>query len=73
MRVLITLNLDCQGRNCDSRSCQGGTAVLRLPPAGPAVWAAAAVTTVALLRWPKLQPLPLLIIGAALFALIAAL
>jgi chromate transporter len=51
----------------------GGIAVLRLSPAGPAVWAAAAVTTLALLRWPKLHPLPLLALGAALFALIAAL
>ena len=51
----------------------GGIAVLRLAPAGPAVWAAALVTTVALLRWPKLHPLLLLALGAALFALIAAL
>lgn len=51
----------------------GGIAVLRLSPGGPAVWAAALVTTAALLRWPKLHPLPLLAAGAALFALFAAL
>jgi chromate transporter len=51
----------------------GGIAVLRLSPGGPAVWAAALLTTAALLRWPKLHPLPLLAAGAVLFALIAAL
>ena len=52
---------------------RGGIAVLRFSPAGPAVWAAAIVTTAALLRWPKLHPLPLLLAGAALFAAVAAL
>ena len=51
----------------------GGIAVLRLSPGGPAVWAAALLTTAALLRWPKLHPLPLLAAGAVLFALVAAL
>jgi hypothetical protein len=37
------------------------------------VWAAAIVTTAALLRWPKLHPVPLLAAGGALFAVIAAL
>src|SRR3954466_5772211 len=32
----------------------GGLAVLRASPGGPAVWFAAIVTTVALLRWPKM-------------------
>jgi chromate transporter len=49
----------------------GGIAVLRVSPGGPAVWAAALVTTAALLRWPKLHPVPLLAAGAALFALLA--
>jgi chromate transporter len=51
----------------------GGLAVLRASPGGPAVWAAAIVTTAALLRWPKLHPVPLLAAGGALFAVIAAL
>jgi chromate transporter len=51
----------------------GGIAVLRASPGGWPVWAAAALTTVALLRWPKLHPVPLLLAGAALFAVIGAL
>jgi chromate transporter len=51
----------------------GGIAVLRLSPGGPAVWAAALVTTAAFLRWPKLHPVPLLAAGGALFAAVAAL
>ncbi len=51
----------------------GGIAVLRASPAGWPVWAAAAVTTAALLRWPKLHPVPLLLGGGALFAVLAVL
>jgi chromate transporter len=50
----------------------GGIAVLRASPAGWPVWAAATVTTAALLRWPRLHPVPLLLAGAALFGLTAA-
>ena len=50
-----------------------GVAVLRASPAGWPVWAAAAATTAALLRWPKLHPVPLLLGGGALFGLIAIL
>ncbi|HEX3953010.1 MAG TPA: chromate transporter [Stellaceae bacterium] len=48
----------------------GGIVVLRTMAAGWPVWAAAAITTGALLRWPKLHPIPLLLTGAALFALL---
>ncbi|HVC57248.1 MAG TPA: chromate transporter [Stellaceae bacterium] len=50
----------------------GGIAVLRASPAGWPEWLAAAVTTAALLRWPRLHPVPLLLGGAALFGLLAA-
>lgn len=50
----------------------GGIALLRAEPGGWPVWAAAAITTIALLRWPKLNPLLLLLVGAALFALLPA-
>jgi chromate transporter len=50
----------------------GGVAVLRASPSGWPVWAAAIVTTAALLRWPRLHPVPLLLGGAALFGLLAA-
>ncbi len=50
----------------------GGLVVLRASPAGWPVWAAAIVTTAALLRWPGLHPVPLLLGGAALFGLLAA-
>ena len=51
----------------------GGIAVLRASPGGPAVWVAAIATTLALLRWPKLHPVPLLLGGAALFGVLGAL
>src|SRR5579862_949624 len=49
----------------------GGIVVLRASPAGWPVWAAATVTTAALLRWPGLHPVPLLLLGAVLFGLLA--
>ena len=49
----------------------GGIVVLRASPAGWPVWAAAIVTTAALLCWPRLHPVPLLLAGAALFGLLA--
>jgi len=48
----------------------GGIAVLRASPAGPAVWIAAGVTTAALIYWPKLHPVPLLVASGAVFGLI---
>jgi len=51
----------------------GGIAVLRASPGGPAVWVAAIATTLALLRWPKLHPVPLLLGGAVLFGMLGAL
>jgi len=48
----------------------GGIAVLRALPGGPAVWVAAIATMVALLRWPKMHPVPLLLGTAALFGLL---
>ena len=50
----------------------GGIVVLRASPAGWPVWAAAILATAALLRWPRLNPLPLLLGGGVLFALAAA-
>jgi chromate transporter len=47
-----------------------GIVVLRASPAGPAVWIAAGLTTVALLHWPKMHPVPLFIASGALFGLI---
>src|SRR5713226_5771295 len=49
----------------------GGIVVLRASPSGWPVWAAAVVTTAALLRWPQLHPVPPLLAGAALFGLLA--
>jgi chromate transporter len=49
----------------------GGIAVLQAA-GGAAIWAAAAVATVVLLRWPRLNPLYLFAISGALFALVAA-
>ena len=49
----------------------GGIVVLRASPAGWPVWAAAIVTAAALLRWPRLHPVPLLLAGGALFGLVA--
>jgi chromate transporter len=51
----------------------GGIAVLRISPGGPAVWVAAVVETVLLLRWPRLHPVVLFGAGGALFALLAVL
>jgi len=49
----------------------GGIAVLRISPGGPAVWGAAIVATVLLLRWPRLHPLILFAAGGGLFGLAA--
>jgi chromate transporter len=49
----------------------GGIAVLRVSPGGPAVWAAAIVSTALILRWPSLHPLALFAAGGALFGLAA--
>jgi chromate transporter len=48
----------------------GGIALLRAEPGGWPIWAAAAITTVGLLRWPNLNPLLLLLAGAVLFAVL---
>src|SRR5215469_11354134 len=45
----------------------GGIAVLRVSPGGPAVWTAAVIATVLLLRWPRLHPLALFATSGALF------
>src|SRR6516162_3075393 len=45
----------------------GGIAVLRISPGGPAVWAAAVIATLLLLRWPRLHPLALFATSGALF------
>jgi chromate transporter len=50
-----------------------GIVVLEASPGGPAVWVAAIVTTVPLLRWPGMHPVPLLLGGAALFGILGAL
>jgi chromate transporter len=50
-----------------------GLVVLQASPGGPAIWAAAIVTTGALLRWPAMHPVPLLLGGAALFGILGAL
>jgi len=50
-----------------------GIVVLQASPGGPAVWVAAIVTTVPLLRWPGMHPVPLLLGGAALFGVLGAL
>jgi chromate transporter len=49
----------------------GGTAVLRVSPGGPAVWAAAIASTALILRWPSLHPLALFAASGALFGLAA--
>ena len=51
----------------------GGIAVLRASPGGAAVWIAAVATTIALLRWPKMHPVPLLLGAAVLFGILGAL
>ena len=50
----------------------GGVVILRASSAGWAGWAVAVAATAALLRWPRLHPVPLLLAGGALFALGAA-
>jgi chromate transporter len=50
-----------------------GLVVLEASPGGPAVWVAAIVTTVPLLRWPGMHPVPLLLGGAALFGILGVL
>jgi chromate transporter len=47
----------------------GGIAVLRVSPGGPAVWAAATVSTAVILWLPRLPPLVLFAAGGALFGL----
>jgi chromate transporter len=49
----------------------GGIAVWRVSPGGPAVWLAAVLANVLLLRWPRLHPLALFAAGGALFGLVA--
>ena len=51
----------------------GGIVVLRASPGGPAVWIAALAAAAALLRWPRMHPVPLLLGAAALFGLLGAL
>ena len=51
----------------------GGIVVLRASPAGWPVWTAALLTTAALLRWPRLHPVQLLLAGGALFGALAVL
>ncbi len=48
----------------------GGLAVLRVAPAGLAAWIAAGAATAALLYWPKLHPVRLLIVSGAAFGVI---
>jgi chromate transporter len=48
----------------------GGVAVLRASPAGLPVWIAAGAATAALLYWPKMHPVPLLLASGAAFGLI---
>jgi chromate transporter len=48
----------------------GGVAVLRVAPAGLAAWIAAGLATAALLYWPKLHPVPLLLVSGGAFALV---
>jgi len=48
----------------------GGVAVLRVAPAGGAAWVTAGAATAALLYWPKLHPVPLLVASGAIFGLI---
>ena len=47
----------------------GGIAVLRVAPAGLAAWVAAGFAASALLYWPKLHPLPLLVAGGTVFGI----
>lgn len=45
----------------------GGIAVLKVAPAGLVAWIAAGMAAAALLYWPKLHPLPLLVAGGVVF------
>src|SRR5260221_9533802 len=47
----------------------GGIAGLRASPGGPAAWIAALAAAAILLRWPRLHPVPLLILGGIVFGL----
>jgi chromate transporter len=47
----------------------GGLAVLRVSPGGPAVWVAAALSTVLILSRPSLHPLVLFFSGGVVFGL----
>jgi chromate transporter len=49
----------------------GGIAVLRVSPGGRAIWAAAIIAAVLLLRWPRLHPLALFAASGALFGVAA--
>jgi chromate transporter len=49
----------------------GGVAVLRVTPGGAAVSVAALVATALFLRWPRLNPLVLFVLGGGLFGLAA--
>ncbi|HXP03211.1 MAG TPA: chromate transporter [Stellaceae bacterium] len=48
----------------------GGIAVLRVAPAGLTAWVAAGAAAAALLYWPKLHPLPLLVVSGGIFGLV---
>jgi chromate transporter len=48
----------------------GGIAVLKLAPAGLAAWLAAGAASAVLLHWPKLHPLPLLLVSGVVFGLV---
>jgi len=48
----------------------GGIAVLRVSPGGWAIWAAAIIAAVLLLRWPRLHPLVLFAAVGALFGVV---
>jgi chromate transporter len=47
----------------------GGVAVLRAAPGGPALWAAAFLSTALIFHWSRLHPLILFTAGGALFGL----
>ena len=51
----------------------GGIVVLQASPGGPAVWIAALAAAAALLVWPRMHPVPLLLGAAALFGVLGAL
>jgi chromate transporter len=51
----------------------GGIVVLQASPGGPTVWIAALAAAAALLRWPRMHPVPLLLGAAVLFGVLGAL